>query len=113
MPCRRGSTNRIFAPRSNQTRKLRAYLPPKRLPRAFRSNGSCAMWIRFSRGFFMIVNPEIERYMHELLPARDSVLAEMEATAAKRNIPIIGPAVARLLAQLVMISGAKRIFELG
>jgi len=61
----------------------------------------------------MIVNPEIERYMHELLPARDSVLAEMEATAAKRNIPIIGPAVARVLAQLVMISGAKRIFELG
>jgi predicted O-methyltransferase YrrM len=61
----------------------------------------------------MIVNPEIERYMHELLPARDTVLAEMEATAAKRNIPIIGPAVARVLAQLVMISGAKRIFELG
>jgi caffeoyl-CoA O-methyltransferase len=61
----------------------------------------------------MIVNPEIERYMHELLPARDSVLAEMEATAEKRNIPIIGPAVARVLAQLVMISGAKRIFELG
>jgi caffeoyl-CoA O-methyltransferase len=61
----------------------------------------------------MIVNPEIERYMHELLPARDNVLAEMEATAAKRNIPIIGPAVARILAQLVMISGAKRIFELG
>jgi predicted O-methyltransferase YrrM len=61
----------------------------------------------------MIVNPEIERYMHQLLPARDSVLEEMEATAAKRNIPIIGPAVARVLAQLVMISGAKRIFELG
>jgi caffeoyl-CoA O-methyltransferase len=61
----------------------------------------------------MIVNPEIERYMYELLPARDSVLQEMEATAAKRNIPIIGPAVARVLAQLVMVSGAKRIFELG
>jgi len=61
----------------------------------------------------MIVNPEIEHYMKELLPARDSVLEEMEATAAKRNIPIIGPAVARVLAQLVMITGAKRIFELG
>jgi caffeoyl-CoA O-methyltransferase len=61
----------------------------------------------------MIVNPEIERYMDGLLPPRDAVLAEMEEAAALRNIPIIGPAVARMLAQLVMISGAKRIFELG
>lgn len=48
-----------------------------------------------------------------LLPARDEVLAEMEALAAERRIPIVGPAVARVLAQLVLISGAKRIFELG
>jgi caffeoyl-CoA O-methyltransferase len=61
----------------------------------------------------MIVNPEIERYMDSLLPARDPVLQEMEAEAARRDIPIIGPAVARVLAQLVMINKAKRIFELG
>lgn len=61
----------------------------------------------------MIVNPEIERYMLDLLPPRDAVLQTMEATAAERRIPIIGPAVARVLAQLVMITGAKRIFELG
>jgi predicted O-methyltransferase YrrM len=61
----------------------------------------------------MIVNPEIERYMESLLPPRDAVVAEMEAAAARRNIPIVGPAVARVLAQLVMISGARRIFELG
>jgi predicted O-methyltransferase YrrM len=61
----------------------------------------------------MIINPEIERYMEGLLPPRDAVLAEMEAAAARRNIPIVGPAVARVLAQLVMMSGAKRIFELG
>jgi predicted O-methyltransferase YrrM len=61
----------------------------------------------------MIVNPEIERYMHGLLPARDPVLAEMEALAERRNIPIIGPAVGRLLAQLVMMTRARRIFELG
>lgn len=61
----------------------------------------------------MIINPEIERYIDGLLPARDVVLQEMEEQAAKRNIPIIGPAVARVLAQLVMISKAKRIFELG
>lgn len=61
----------------------------------------------------MIVSPEIERYLDSLLPARDAVLQEMEEKAAKRDIPIIGPAVGRVLAQLVMISKAKRIFELG
>jgi caffeoyl-CoA O-methyltransferase len=61
----------------------------------------------------MITNPEIDRYLQSLQPTRDAVLSEMEATAAKRKIPIIGPVVARFLAQLVMISGAKRIFELG
>jgi predicted O-methyltransferase YrrM len=61
----------------------------------------------------MIVNPEIERYLDSLLPARDAVLQEMEAAARRRNVPIIGPAVARVLAQLVMITKAKRIFELG
>ncbi len=61
----------------------------------------------------MIINPEIERYLDSLLPARDAVLQEMESEAARRNIPIIGPAVGRVLAQLVMMSKAKRIFELG
>ena len=61
----------------------------------------------------MILNPDIERYMNGLLPPRDAVLAEMERVAERGKIPIIGPAVARVLAQLVMISGAKRIFELG
>jgi caffeoyl-CoA O-methyltransferase len=61
----------------------------------------------------MIVNPDIERYLDSLLPARDAVLQEMEAAAKRRNVPIIGPAVARVLAQLVMITKAKRIFELG
>ncbi len=61
----------------------------------------------------MIVNPEIEQYMDSLLPPRDAVLSEMEEYARERNIPIVGPAVGRLLAQLVMLSGARRIFELG
>lgn len=61
----------------------------------------------------MITDPDIERYMHDLLPPRDQVLAEMEAYAASRQIPIVGPAVARFLASMVMMTGAKRIFELG
>jgi len=61
----------------------------------------------------MIVNPEIESYIYGLLPPRDALLAEMEQQAERRNIPIVGPAAANLLAQLVRLSGARRIFELG
>ena len=61
----------------------------------------------------MITDPGIEQYMHGLLPPRDEVVAEIEAYAAKHNIPIVGPAVARFLSSLVMMTGAKRIFELG
>jgi predicted O-methyltransferase YrrM len=61
----------------------------------------------------MIVNPEIESYIYGLLPPRDALLAEMEQQAERRGIPIVGPAAANLLAQLVRLSGARRIFELG
>lgn len=60
-----------------------------------------------------ITNPAVERYLYGILPKRDAVLREMEALARRKHIPIIGPAVARLLALLVEISGAKRIFEMG
>jgi len=56
---------------------------------------------------------DIEDYLYSLLPPRDEVLTEMEAEAARNRIPIIGPAVARVLYQLTIISGAKRVFELG
>lgn len=55
----------------------------------------------------------IEDYLYGLLPARDSVLTEMEAAAANRNIPIVGPAVGRVLFQLAVISEAKSVFEMG
>lgn len=61
----------------------------------------------------MITDPNIEKYMLDLLPRRDEVLAEMETYAAERRIPIIGPAVGRFLASLAMMIKARRIFELG
>lgn len=61
----------------------------------------------------MITDPKIEQYINDLLPARDEVLAEIEAYAAENKIPIVGPGVARFLASLVMMTKAKRIFELG
>jgi predicted O-methyltransferase YrrM len=48
-----------------------------------------------------------------MLPARDEVLAQMEDEADKRNIPIVGPAVARILYQLALMIQAKTVFEMG
>lgn len=59
------------------------------------------------------MNEEVEDYLYELLPKRDEVVSDMEEYAAQHSVPIIGPAVARMLALLVQICGAKRIFELG
>src|SRR5277367_2768812 len=60
-----------------------------------------------------ITVPEVEDQLYAMLPARDEVLTEMEADAAKNKVPIVGPAVARLLYQLAAISKAKKVFELG
>jgi caffeoyl-CoA O-methyltransferase len=56
---------------------------------------------------------KVDEYLYALLPKRDAVLREIEEYAAQHDVPIIGPAVARLLSLQVMISGAKRIFEMG
>ena len=60
-----------------------------------------------------ITNEVVEDYMYSLLPARDEVLAQIEAEAAKRKIPIVGPLVGHLLHMLAAISGARRVFEMG
>src|SRR5271168_861587 len=60
-----------------------------------------------------ITVPEVEEYLYAMLPARDEVLAEMEADATKNDVAIVGPAVARVLYQLATISGAKKVFEMG
>jgi caffeoyl-CoA O-methyltransferase len=56
---------------------------------------------------------KVEKYMYDILPKRDTVIAEMESYAKKHDVPIVGPAVARMLYLLAQISGAKRIFEMG
>jgi len=55
----------------------------------------------------------IDDYLYSMLPKRDSVLVEMEDYAAKNDIPIVGPAVARVLQQLALMIDAKTVFELG
>jgi caffeoyl-CoA O-methyltransferase len=61
----------------------------------------------------VITDPQVEQYLYDALPERDDVLRAIEAEAKTRNIPIVGPAVGRLLYQLALILRAKNIFEMG
>ncbi len=60
-----------------------------------------------------ITVPAVEDYLYSLLPPRDELLTEIEAQAAKRDIPIVGPAVGRILYQLALMITARTVFELG
>ncbi len=60
-----------------------------------------------------LIAPELDRYVLDLLPPRDPVIAEMEAYAAEHDVPIVGPAVATLLEILARSIGAQRVFEMG
>jgi len=60
-----------------------------------------------------VVHPEVARYLASLIPPRDPVMTEMERRAAREGIPIVGPVVGRLLYQLALIAGARRVMELG
>jgi caffeoyl-CoA O-methyltransferase len=60
-----------------------------------------------------ITSPAVDEYLYSLLPPRDEVLAEIEAEATKRQIPIVGPAVGRILHQLALLINASTVFEMG
>ena len=60
-----------------------------------------------------VTQPDVDDYLYDLLPLRDEVLAEIETEATRRKIPIVGPAVGRFFQQLVMLTGAKNVFEMG
>ena len=60
-----------------------------------------------------IVHPRIERYLRSLIPPRDPVMRQMEARARREGIPIVGPVVGRFFYQLALMTGARRVMELG
>jgi predicted O-methyltransferase YrrM len=60
-----------------------------------------------------ITAPDVDDYIYSLLPPRDEVLSHMEEEAARRKIPIVGPAVGRVLFQLAQLIDARSVFELG
>lgn len=60
-----------------------------------------------------ITHGGVEDYLYAILPERDATLRDMEAEAAARNIPIVGPAVGRLLYQMAGMIKARTVFEMG
>jgi predicted O-methyltransferase YrrM len=59
------------------------------------------------------VTDRLQAYMEQLLPARDAVLAELEAEAERDGVPIVGAHEGVLLSVLARASGARRLLELG
>ncbi len=70
---------------------------------------SAASW----RHLGHITAPAVDDYLYSMLPKRDPVLAEMEDYATQHKVPIVGPAVARVLQQLALLIQARTVFELG
>lgn len=70
---------------------------------------SAASWRHYN---FTTAGP-VDDYLYSMLPKRDEVLAEMEDYATAHHVPIVGPAVARVLQQLAVMINARTVFELG
>jgi predicted O-methyltransferase YrrM len=60
-----------------------------------------------------IVDPAVDAFLAEHVPARDPTLHEMEAYGRDRRFPLVGPAVGALLELLARAVGAKTVFEAG
>ena len=60
-----------------------------------------------------IVQADIEKYLAAVRSPSDPLLTELEALAAARGFPIVGPDVGRLLFILARFAGARRVLELG
>jgi len=65
------------------------------------------------RHFNLTTAGPVDDYLYSMLPKREPVLEEMEEYASKHDVPIVGPAVARVLQQLALTINAKTVFELG
>jgi caffeoyl-CoA O-methyltransferase len=74
-----------------------------------KKKATAASWRHYD---FTTAGP-VDDYLYSMLPKRDGVLAEMEDYATEHKVPIVGPAVARVLQQLAMMINARTVFELG
>jgi predicted O-methyltransferase YrrM len=61
----------------------------------------------------VIVTEAVSRYLADLRPEPDPVLAEMESHAERDRIPIVVPEAGELLQVLALARGARRVLEVG
>ena len=62
---------------------------------------------------FATTDPRIEDYIYSLVPAREGVLADMEAHAEREAVPIVGPMQGHFLYTLAVALKAKDILDVG
>jgi caffeoyl-CoA O-methyltransferase len=61
-----------------------------------------------------VIRKDVKDWLRELADVPDDpILEEMHALARAEKFPIVGPEVGRLLAQVVRMTGARRVFEMG
>ncbi|MBI5837673.1 MAG: O-methyltransferase [Candidatus Eisenbacteria bacterium] len=60
-----------------------------------------------------VLEPRIAEYLLRLAQHDHPLLREMEAVAAEKKFPIVGPECGRVLFQVARMTGAKRVFEMG
>jgi len=56
---------------------------------------------------------QMQNYLDSLVPPRPAEMQAMEAYAAEKDFPIIGPASGYMCYQIARMIGARRVFELG
>jgi predicted O-methyltransferase YrrM len=61
----------------------------------------------------VIVTDAVRRYLDDVRPVPDPLLAEMEAHGAREGVPIVAPDVGEFLQVLARARGAQRIVEVG
>ena len=70
--------------------------------------------VTMSRNLYQdLAQPALTAYLESVIPARPAVIQEMEAYAAERRFPIVGPVVGQLFYLLTRVTGARRVFEMG
>src|SRR5579859_1678709 len=60
-----------------------------------------------------IFQENVKKYLYQLGQVEHPLLREMQAYGESRNFPIVNCEVGRVLYQLTVLSGAKKVFELG
>ena len=60
-----------------------------------------------------IFEPRLNDWLLDLARHGEPILEEMEALAREKSFPIVGPECGRVLRQVALMTGAKRVFEMG